>query len=154
MNRSLQAVGLAIVIGCFNGCGSGESLPLVPTTGQVLYQGVPVADASVMLVPQDGQRAAVGATNEVGQFTLGTLSPADGAMPGKYKILVSKIPSIEPAADAMDMPDVTKENNRSLPKSRPSELPAKYSQPSGTPLTCEIPSGVSSHDLGTLELTK
>ncbi|MBC7353154.1 MAG: carboxypeptidase regulatory-like domain-containing protein [Thermogutta sp.] len=132
------------------GCGKKSPLPLVKTTGQLMYKGQPVADASVMLSPLEGQRAAVGKTDAQGRFELTTMNPRDGAMPGKYKIVITKATAVEAAADAAEMPDITKE--QALAKPAPAAIPAKYSNPNTTPLECTIPQS-GRHDLGVLELT-
>lgn len=143
-------LGLLIAFANLPGCGKKSHFPLVETTGRLVYKGQPVADASVMLSPLEGQRAAVGKTDAQGRFELTTMNPRDGAMPGKYKIVITKAAAVEAAADAAEMPDITKE--QSLAKPAPAAIPAKYSNPNTTPLECTIPQS-GRHDLGVLELT-
>ena len=141
---------LMIVTLVVSGCGKKSPLPTVKTSGQVMYKGQPVSEASVMLVPQEGQRAAVGKTDSQGRFVLTTLTAGDGAMPGKYKIVITKTAAVEAAADAAEMPDITKE--QAIVKPAAAAIPAKYSNPNTTPLECTIPQS-GQHDLGVLELT-
>jgi len=143
-------VSLLMVTLVGSGCGKKSPFPTVRTSGQVMYKGQPVADASVMLVPQEGQRAAVGKTDSEGRFVLTTHTPGDGAMPGKYKIVISKTAAVSPAPEAAEMPDITKEHSTVKPAAP--EIPAKYSSPNTTPLECTIPQS-GQHDLGVLELT-
>lgn len=145
---------LVLVMGLLilGGCGKRSPIPLVKVQGQLQYKGQPVPDVTVTLVPQEGQRAATGKTDAQGRFRLGTLAPGDGAMPGKYKIILAKTAAVESAPQAAELPDITQEGKIAAPPSAGAGLPAKYTTPGTTPLTCEIPQS-GSHDLGVLELT-
>lgn len=73
------------------GCSRSVSVDgVVPVTGTVMHQGQPVEAATVTFVPDGSGRACSGATDQSGHFELTTLQPGDGAMPGKYKVLISK----------------------------------------------------------------
>ena len=48
-----------------------------------------------MFAPQDHQYAAVGQTDSNGRFELQTFEPQDGAVPGQYKIAVTKFEVID-----------------------------------------------------------
>jgi hypothetical protein len=75
------------------GCGSSSGLPdMVPIRGEVLYKGKPltVGEGTVVYMPVESgeMRKATGAIQPDGSFELTTLIPGDGAMKGKYTILV------------------------------------------------------------------
>ena len=78
------------------GCGDGiERKPVAATSGRVLCQGLPVANASVLFNPvSEGKSALVGKqgyanTNVNGEFVISTYGDRDGAVVGKHKVIVS-----------------------------------------------------------------
>ncbi|NMC19814.1 MAG: carboxypeptidase regulatory-like domain-containing protein [Thermogutta sp.] len=83
------AAGLIAAAGCPG--GGGAKLNTVKVSGTVTLDGAPLPGATVSFVPKsDGARAAFGTTDENGRFTLTTLNPGDGAMPGSYAVSVTK----------------------------------------------------------------
>jgi hypothetical protein len=75
------------------GCGSpGANLPkTVPATGVVTLDGKPVDGAQVVIVPAgDGKNGANAVTNASGHFSLRAYPEKDGAIPGDYRVQVSK----------------------------------------------------------------
>ncbi len=80
-------------LSAFLGCNSaGGNLPkTVPATGVVTLDGKPVDGAQVVLVPA-GQEAtgATAVTDSSGRFALRAYPEKDGAIPGEYKVQVSK----------------------------------------------------------------
>ena len=77
----------------FVGCGStGGNLPkTVPAAGVVTLDGKPVDGAQVVLVPSgEGATGAFGVTNTSGHFSLRAYEEKEGAIPGEYKVQVSK----------------------------------------------------------------
>lgn len=75
------------------GCGSkGGHLPrTVPAKGIVTLDGKPVEGAQVVLVPAaEGTTGAFGTTDASGRFSLRAYDEKDGAIPGAYKVQVSK----------------------------------------------------------------
>ena len=90
----------------------------------VLYKQKPSEGAKVMFSPQNHQYAAVGQTDSNGRFTLQTFEPNDGAVPGDYKIAVTKFEVVE------------------LPNGGMKEtffLPGKYRDPNTSGLTAVVP---------------
>jgi len=65
---------------------------MVPIRGEVIYKGKPltVGEGTVVYMPVESgdMRKATGAIKPDGSFELTTLIPGDGAMKGKYTILV------------------------------------------------------------------
>lgn len=52
--------------------------------------GGPVAGATVIFSPQDGQPTATARTNDAGEYSLTTYDYEDGAAEGKFIVLISK----------------------------------------------------------------
>jgi len=76
--------------------GCGEPLPdgfpkLYPVSIQFIQEGEPVAEASVILMPQDdGKWAVGGATDANGIATFRTHGKHSGVPAGKYKVMIQK----------------------------------------------------------------
>jgi len=125
------------------GCG-GANRPAnrpetVLTSGTVMYQGKPVAGATVTFVAESPAsqstpaRGAVGRTDESGQFKLTTFDPGDGVIPGNYRVTVAK----------MDATAVAENPDPTLPPPPPpkSVLPEKFADPNTSGLTAEVKQG-------------
>ncbi len=117
------------------GCGSPPGL--VPVKGTVTLDGKQLATASVQFVAQDpGGRDATGTTDEDGVFTLSTLKPGDGAIPGKYKVVIqASTPVSGPPAASME--DAQKSARDKAP--RGITLPDRYTRPDRTVLWQDVP---------------
>ena len=116
------------------GCSSGHGTASV--AGTVLYKNQPVDGATVIFHPKGDPaqaRPAQGKTNSSGQFTLTTyFGPAEqpsGALPGDYKVTVSKIDEPQGAFDPHKDPP---------PKHH---LPLKYEAATTSPLTATVQAG-------------
>lgn len=150
LNRFQSTAFLATLSLIAYGCGGGGSSGLAtdPVTGSVKYKGAAVADATVTFIPLTGTvplgskdpatagRTAVAKTDASGEFKLTTVKPNDGALPGDYKITVTKIESSAPATQSTDIaappPKVTP------PKSL---VPAKYGSAEATALKATVKKG-------------
>ena len=105
------------------GCGASHP-PLTIVTGTVTYDGEPLADATVAVMPDGGDgtsKPADGVTDASGQFKLRTTFPdgaiVDGAVEGSYTLRVVKYEKVDmptdegeptavgsdPASEMMDM---------------------------------------------------
>lgn len=104
-----------IVLALLVGCG-GSGLGTVPVSGKITVDGQPMEGVMVVYNPGDGGRAASGRTDAQGMYKLTTEIKDDGALPGSYKIAVSKH---ENAAD--DVPTNVDPND-------PASLDAVYSK--------------------------
>ena len=87
--RVIVALGIAapwIVVGCGEDDGIGRRYPV---TGNVTYAGKPVASGMITFNPEtpDGGRVATGTIRD-GYYSLMTMSPDDGALPGSYKVTI------------------------------------------------------------------
>jgi hypothetical protein len=100
---SRLAGGLFLVVPFLLGCSSEPSVGAVPVTGTVTLDGKPVEGATISFVPDgDSSLSASGLTDASGNFRLTSVSPGDGAVPGKYKVTVSKL-----TADSQAAPQAT-----------------------------------------------
>jgi hypothetical protein len=118
------------------GCGSKSGA--VPVSGVVKLDGQPLTSAAVSFIAQEpGGRDAHGSTDATGAFRLTTFDPGDGALPGKYKVV------IQPAGEgggATPFDDPSKPAPRAAPKApRGPKLPAKYTRVDQTVLTQDVP---------------
>ncbi len=93
---------------------------LHPVRGTVLFEGQPADGATVILDPvgaSDGAAKPSGVVRADGTFAIQTHPPGDGAPAGEYAVLVTWYP---PNARGLDNPR--------------NKLPAKYGDPSRTPV--------------------
>ncbi|MBA2117683.1 hypothetical protein [Bremerella alba] len=114
---------LGLLLCCFAwGCSGNSDYPATaPVKGVLLYEGKPLANASISLIPDSG-RPASGTTNVDGKFELMTFAPGDGAIPGEHRVLVQKY-----AQPSGDLYSATK-----------SEIPMRYSEIKSTPLRQKV----------------
>lgn len=127
---------VALVVGCSGSDKWSKERPkTVPASGTVTYKGAPVEGATVVFVPDGGKHAAAALTDSSGQFDASAFSPQSGAVPGKYRVTVTKLqpgPRISP--DEHDIPPGKQVGPIHL-------LPRKYSETNTTDLRVEIPDG-------------
>jgi hypothetical protein len=140
-SMSIYALSAMLVSLC--GCAGQDHPTTAPVSGTVLYNGDPVAGATVSFWAEGAPRPATGVTNAQGEFQLSMFSANDGAIPGENKVVVSKVtagadPPSKADTEAM-LNDPTALTSMATgggaggeaPKS---ELPAKYGDQSRTPL--------------------
>lgn len=77
------------------GCSQGPPLPddLPPLTSckvDVVYNGAPVSDATVTLIPADGKWVGVGLTDQQGHSVIKTQGRYPGVPAGSYAVTVTK----------------------------------------------------------------
>ncbi|TWU20680.1 hypothetical protein Pla52o_45670 [Novipirellula galeiformis] len=125
----------------FLGCNSPASVDgVVPTKGTVNYQGQPVAGATVTFAPDGSGRASSGFTDENGHFEMTTLQPNDGAMPGKYKVLISKSEVVGALSHEESIAYMEK-NGKEPTISIKESLPVKYKTAKSSDLTADVTEG-------------
>jgi hypothetical protein len=78
---------LVVIVGC--GPAKRWPQPTEPATVVVQLDGKPVAGALVLLGPIDGGHASRGTTGRDGLANLTTFVQGDGAVAGRYRVLVS-----------------------------------------------------------------
>lgn len=105
---TLGLVMLAVGIGC-TGCSKQFGIDVVPVTGVVTLDGVPVDGATVLFSPVSGGRSGFARTNEAGRFigqtALGSRN-VSGLVPGDYKVAVKKIIDDNPPPPPEPVPPV------------------------------------------------
>ena len=69
------------------GCGGGPPRPVL-VRGQVSYQGRPLGGGTVTFIPAEPGPPATGQILPDGQFALSTFRPGDGALPGRYSVMI------------------------------------------------------------------
>lgn len=132
------------------GCGGGGGVEgVVSAGGTVTLDGKPVSGATVSFAPDGAAgRHATGLSDENGKFQLTTLVPGDGAVPGRYKISVSKVTVTvdnKPTSQEEGMRQIKERLQKGgeaailapAGKSK-DELPTKYSKTESSGLFAEI----------------
>ena len=140
------SVMLLVSLGC-GGTGSGDAqkftAQLSPVTGMLSLDGKPLAGVMVSYVPdsqaQSEGELATGITDESGKYTLMTFIPgsgsrsADGAVPGAYKVAITKL--VMP--DGTPVPAETTDADAEALGAK-QLLPPKYSSFESTKLTAVV----------------
>lgn len=105
MTRSQTVVFYLSVLACSTLSGCGDSGPRTYPAGGVvkLANGQAVARATVSFVSPQGDVASA-ATNEDGEFKLGTFEEGDGALPGKHRVAV--VPKMVRGGDSASSPQL------------------------------------------------
>jgi hypothetical protein len=148
--RPFRAAGLAALLVAAAGCG-GKHTP-VPVSGVVTLDGQPVEGATVyfyMVGDEREGRPATGTTNKDGEFRLSTLGNEDGALPGRYKVVVTKYVPTNPKLKIPDFPDTLEGRNAKSDfmylnfeakgiQPFTNSLPPRYGDSNSTPLTQEV----------------
>lgn len=99
-----------------------------------------------MFIPVGGaQQPAAGRTDAEGTYTLTTFQPDDGALPGEYRVTVTKqeVPT-EFAEEAEAAPAGEDEEELAAPKSL---LPEEYADVEQSPLTATVAEAENTVDL-------
>ena len=121
------------------GCGAdaaGKKLPeSVSVTGTVIMNGAPLRNATLWFVPAEGTKGSgsTGYTDESGEYELTVVHGNEGAVPGKYKVLISKL--VLP--DGSEIPPDSTEPPAML--NAHELLPSTYSTIEETVLTAVVP---------------
>ena len=128
--------GILILAGCG---GSDPDRPeTVSATGTITFHGEPVEGATVTFVVESGEgRGATATTDDSGQFELTTFEPGDGAIPGNYKVKISK--TVPEGALSQEEADAYAEKGQAPPPIRAKEhLPTTYKDANLSGLTAEV----------------
>ena len=113
--------------------------------GTVTYKGEKLAKGQISFLPEaQGGQAASGQI-ENGYYSLSTLTPGDGALPGKYKVIVVAkdfdVEKVQSAARAKGMPPsaaLPQDLTAKAYKEAKSKIPTKYNLPTTTDLTADV----------------
>ena len=131
---------LALLPLLLGGCGKST----VTVEGVVTLDGKPVPGATVLFTPEEGNdRAASALTDEDGNFRLSTYSEGDGALPGQYRVVVTRTQGV-PEPPAMLQPGEEKKvighyRDFKNKERRKSSLPARYGNAATSLLKCRVP---------------
>ncbi len=130
------------------GCNSPGGVGATDVSGTVTYNGAPVEGATVSFVPTgDSGKVAAGTTDAQGKFSLTTVQPGDGAIPGAYQVAISKV---EGAASSGGQQTEEEARQAAMPKSGTAPapapeakdlLPVKYKDATKSGLTADVQSG-------------
>jgi len=129
----LILVALTVLSGCSR---SGTTA----VEGQVLFDGKPLAGASIQFVAQGKGHDATAETDKDGHFVMSTFEPRDGMLAGSYKVVISPprgaadttvYGSADDAMSAAAKKPVKKDSS--------SGFPEKYTRADLTPLTQDVP---------------
>jgi hypothetical protein len=139
---SVFVIGLTVIC-LFGGCQKSSTRPkTVPVDVTVSYRDKLVSGATVVFVPNDGPRGAVGRTDAQGRAKLMTFVAGDGAMPGRYRVTIDKLlDEAGPAGKTQEEYEAFWKAQKNGPAGQPPlkcELPWKYGQIEKTELTAEV----------------
>jgi hypothetical protein len=133
------------------GCSDDGLAKRYAVSGTVKYKGEPVAKARISFVPKDAAGRGASGDVENGSFSLSTLSPGDGALPGEYKVTVDEREVDEAALKADTAKTIGKKNKGDLKIAMPipelqakalkkakSSIPGKYQIDATSDLTAKV----------------
>lgn len=134
---------LALFCAILSGCG-GQSDPwiaerpkTVPVTGMVILDQKPVEGAIVSFLSESQQNGASARTRADGTFTLTTFVDDDGAVPGVYRVAISKaVVKTDQKAQGEDGGTVTGIEHI---------IPETYTRPDKSGLTAEVSPSSKNH---------
>jgi hypothetical protein len=115
------------------GCADRKTTP-VPVGGTVTVEGKAAAGAVVLFQPVDpGGKPASGTVGPDGSFRLSTDAAGDGAVPGKYKVVIQ--PAVQGGGTPYDDPAKPAPPVKAVGP----RVPERYTRPDQTPLTQDVP---------------
>lgn len=106
----------------------------------MLLDGKPLGNATVQFTPDGKGRDASGTTDKDGRFTLSTVKPGDGVMPGNYKVVITPIlGTADPAQYGTSEDAMSGASKTAVKKATGPVVPQKYQSSGSTPLSQEVP---------------
>lgn len=151
--KSLTLVSSVLAITLGVGCSGGEdewtrNLPeTVNASGFLLMDGKPLEGATLVLIPSDGGKHAANAVSDSsGAFEFKAFPSKEGAVPGKYKVTVSKTIEVQGGTSPRaELPESVAEEGAAHAAEETAgvdwvnALPKQYANPNTSGLTAEIP---------------
>lgn len=137
----MTRISLILLLSIFllTGCNSRKIEGLVPAEGTVVFNGDPLAGATVSFTPKNfsaGDRIGTAMTNENGFFVLKTLGES-GVLPNEYRVIVVKN-ELAPEKETTKKPQGKPPINRFLIGKVASVIPVRYSDPELSGIICAI----------------
>jgi len=164
MNKFLRfrwELGLCLIGGVLSGCQSASS-GTIAVTGKVTKGGQPLEGAAVTFVPPVAAegKAASGTTDASGAYKLTTFVNGDGALPGSYKVRITKFAGaaassasvgseakpedVDAAYKAMEKKGQNVVSPQTLaPASTANEIAPRFANEETSGLTAEVKAGAS-----------
>lgn len=147
MFRMSLVLVMLVVVAAVAGCGGEDTgLNTVPVTGTVTLNGSPVEGATVTFSPKDASgKAASAVTDSSGNFALQTMVAGDGAVPGSYGVMITKMDAAAssiPEDRSQMTPEQQQEMMRAMrgqgPSAPKSLLPQQYGAVETSGLTADV----------------
>lgn len=137
---------LAAILALAAGCDQSDpNRPKTyPVSGTVTYNGQSLADANLNFQHAAGSASAFAKTDETGRYELMTFEQGDGAVPGDYKVAITKYPA-PPTIAVASVGDYVPPDNRARSPAK-NMLPRKYSNPKSSGLTATVTEGSNTVD--------
>lgn len=139
-------VSSVVFLAALAGCGPA-SIGTVPGGGTVMLDGKPAEGATIVFHPESSEgRPASGTTDASGVFKLTTEISGDGALPGSYKVAVTKwdrppdnLPAVTNPGDSAQMDAIykAKEKRGKEPQAK-NAVATKYGDPASSGLTATV----------------
>ncbi|NLS91298.1 MAG: carboxypeptidase regulatory-like domain-containing protein [Planctomycetaceae bacterium] len=126
---------LALSLGCAP--EQSDRPKTYPVTGTVTYNGEPVADANLNFQLVGGSSFALAKTDASGKYALMTFEAGDGAIPGEYKVTISKFEAAAATGTENEEEYAPPEEGAEPPPSK-SLLPDKYRNPETSGFTATV----------------
>lgn len=148
-SRVLALASAVALLAVVPACSSGPKRPAtIKVSGKVTMNGTPVPKATVSFQPTAaGGRAAVGITDDAGQYTLTTFTAGDGAVAGDYGVAIVKVE--EGAGSTVGTANteqyIPPEGMKEPPPVK-SLIPARFNSPRESGLKATVGSGNNTFD--------
>ncbi|MDR1290839.1 MAG: hypothetical protein LBK06_06530 [Planctomycetaceae bacterium] len=129
---------LVLVFVCLIGCTKSDprKAGLVPASGTITYNGLPLDNATIVFVPKDSSKQGAGALSGIdGKFALTTISDNDGAFPAEYSVYILKEESIHISDE--ELAELSRQGQ--TPPTPKSLIPIQYTNPAEPIINLTIP---------------
>ncbi len=147
--RALLVVLTGAALSSVFGCGDDGLSRRYSVTGKVTYKGEPVQKGKISFSPEDSAGRGASGDIENGSYSLTTQDPGDGALPGKYKVVVdtrqvdeallkSETEKFAAKRKIEGLKVIPQEVQAKVLSQTKSLTPTKYMSSQSTPLTVEV----------------
>ena len=135
----MAAIPVLLIAGCSRHPASNRP-QTVPVKGRLTLGGQPLARATISFQPDGKGNGASGITDDSGAYALSTFAARDGAVPGKYKVAVTKMDDAPSGKDMNESGYAPPTESSPPPKS---VVPEQYADPGKSGLTAEVAAGAA-----------